>query len=214
MQRTHVFRPVPGLNKPTPDLPTSPSSPLLPTFHHAQLSLPTSLPLQLQTRPHVIDRPLYILPSIYCLDGQVRHQIINSKLDIPVVTRPIDLFRLEADLVGQGDEGVVVDCECDGGVEVGAGEVGEFNWGWRAWCGWAGSEGEAVDEPLVVLVRARGGVGAVEEVRGGVNAEELGGVGDGLDEKKPVGRRWAGSGVDGKEVAGIGRREGAFHGED
>ena len=75
---------------------------------------------------------------------------MNSELDAFVVARPVDLFRFKTDLVRQGDERVFVDCERDGGTEIGAGEVCELNRGGSRRCGWAAGEAEAVDEPFVV----------------------------------------------------------------
>ena len=121
-------------------------------------------------------------------------------MDVSVVARPIDFFRFKADLIGQGDEGVVVDGEGDGGAEIGAGEISEFDWSRGRRRGWEGVEGEAVDEPFVVCVRAGRGVCAVEEVRGAVDAEDFGRVGDGLGEHETVSRWRVGGGVDGEEV--------------
>ena len=103
-----------------------------------------------------------------------------------------------------------MDCECDGGAEIGAGEVCELDWGGSRRCGWRGGEREAMYKPFVVGVRAGGGVGAVEEVSGGVDAEEFGSVGDGFDEKEAVCWRWIGGGVNGEQVASIGRGESAL----
>ena len=55
---------------------------------------------------------------------------------------------------------------------------------------------------------------AVEEVRGGVDAEEFGCIGDGFYEQEAVCGRWIRGGVNGEKVAGVGRWEGASKSED
>ena len=60
---------------------------------------------------------------------------------------------------------------------------------------------------------AGGGVGAVQEVSGGVDAKDFGSVGDGFHEKEAVCGRWVGGGVNSEEIAGVGRGEGALQSE-
>ena len=55
---------------------------------------------------------------------------------------------------------------------------------------------------------------AVEEVRGSVNAEEFGCIGNGFDEEKAVCGRWVRGDVNGEEIAGVRRGKGAFERED
>ena len=145
-----MFCPPPPFNEPAPDLPTSAANPFFATLQHTQLASAFSIRHQLQAGPRIIDRPLYILPPINRLNSQIRHYIIKPKLDVFVVARPVDLLGLEADLIGQGDEGVVVDCKCNGGAKIRAGEVSELNGRSGGGRGWRGGETEAVNEPFVV----------------------------------------------------------------